>query len=127
MAAVLLVDDNGEVLDAQRALLESAGYVVEVATDGAEALHLLRNGFRPSVILLDIMMPGIDGFQFREMQMSIPELAPIPVIVYSGYTVDTRRLAQLRPVAFLQKPFDPERMLELIAGAARGGPAAVSH
>ena len=117
MRPVLLVEDNGEVLDAQRALLESAGYLVEVATDGAEALHLLRNGLKPSVILLDIMMPGMDGFQFRAMQLSIPEFAPIPVIVYSGYLVDAARLAQLGAVAFLQKPFDPERMLQLIAGA----------
>ncbi len=119
MRPVLLVEDNGDVLDAQRALLESAGYLVEVATDGAEALHLLRRGLKPSVILLDIMMPGMDGFEFRTMQLSIPEFAPIPVIVYSGYVVDAARLAQLGDVAFLQKPFDPERMLQLIAGATR--------
>ncbi len=111
---ILIVDDSADIRESYRVLLETAGYAVDLAASGDHALRLLRSGLRPSLILLDVMMPGMDGFEFREAQLRDPELAHIPVIVYSGYPLDADAVARLRAVECLQKPYDPERLLRII-------------
>ncbi len=111
---ILIVDDNADRRESCRALLEVAGHAVDLAASGDHALRLLRSGLRPNLILLDIMMPGMDGFEFRQAQLGDPELAQIPVIVCSGYPLDAETVARLGAVECLQTPYDAERLLHLI-------------
>jgi CheY-like chemotaxis protein len=83
---VLLVEDDVDVREAVTDTLEDAGYRVLAARHGQEALALLRDGgTRPCLILLDLMMPVMDGWQFRELQSKDPALADIPVVALSAH------------------------------------------
>ncbi|HXT95919.1 MAG TPA: response regulator [Polyangia bacterium] len=81
---VLIVDDDQAVLDGIGELLESEGYGVATATDGQDALNQLRRGLQPSVILLDLMMPRMDGWDFRQEQARDPDLKDIPLVVITA-------------------------------------------
>lgn len=83
MPHVLVVDDDGAVRDMIVLLLRSHGYETEAASDGAEALALMRQA-RPCLVLLDIKMPIMDGREFRERQLEDPALADVPVICMTG-------------------------------------------
>lgn len=83
-APILVIEDDFEFREVLRELFCLEGYEVLTAVDGADAMRQLQQGARPGLILLDLIMPGIDGFQFRESQKLYPELAEIPVIVISG-------------------------------------------
>jgi len=115
---VLLVEDHWNVREALAATLEEFGHEVKVASDGAEALQLLRAGLHPCVILLDLMMPVMDGFAFRREQRADPALAEIPIIVVSGAvtTTTTDRVRDMEVAAVLWKPVDCDRMLGLVTG-----------
>jgi len=82
---ILLIDDNADVREALTQLLRTSGYKVIAARDGAKALQLLHEGLEPRAILLDLMMPKMDGFEFRRRQLADIKLKSIPTIVYSGY------------------------------------------
>jgi len=84
------------------------------ADDGAEALELLRSGLVPSVIVLDLMMPGTDGFAFRSAQLAEPALAEIPIIVCSAAFDASGAAERLQADAFVQKPVEPQTLLRLI-------------
>src|SRR5213075_2065863 len=81
---VLIVDDDPPILSGLSEFLQGEGYNVAVAGDGRAALDQLRRGLRPSVIVLDLMMPVMDGWDFRHEQMKDAELRDIPVIVISA-------------------------------------------
>ena len=81
---VLLVEDDRELHEAMTAILDAEGYRVIGAFDGQQALDRLREGVRPSLILLDLMLPVKNGCQFRAEQLADPRFATIPVIAYSG-------------------------------------------
>jgi CheY-like chemotaxis protein len=98
-----------------RSLLELEGYVVHTAADGAEALKRLRSGLEPGLIVLDLMMPGMDGFQFRKEQLRDPKLSAIPVVIYSGHHDDKANAALLEPTAYIRKPFDFDSFLDLVS------------
>ncbi len=108
---ILVVDDDPDVRDSTRFLLEAWGYSVATAENGATALHLLKSGVRPKLILLDLAMPVKDGFAFRSEQLAETELASIPVVVVSAHhdLLDHRR-AGLHPAACLPKPLDVEAL-----------------
>lgn len=108
---VLIVDDDNAVLDGLGELLESEGYSVSRATDGRDALRQLRTGLHPCVILLDLMMPGMDGWDFRQEQVRDPDLRDIPVVVITaaGFS-ETSVKAQFGDIEFVPKP-PPERQL----------------
>jgi CheY-like chemotaxis protein len=82
---ILLVDDDVDVREAIECLLGRKGLDVRCAGDGWEALYALRNGPRPCVIVLDLDMPGMDGWEFRRRQLLWPQMADIPVVVLSGH------------------------------------------
>jgi CheY-like chemotaxis protein len=113
--SVLLVEDDALTRGAMRMVLEWEGYRVVCAANGREALDLLRRGDRPSLILLDIAMPVLDGRQFREEQQKDPDLAAIPVVVVSGTAI----AASIDAAAHLQKPFLPGELLEAMRHAER--------
>jgi CheY-like chemotaxis protein len=116
---VLVVDDDPEMRDSMEMLLQSDGYAVVTAEHGEAALTSLRGGISPCAILLDLMMPVMDGFQFRQEQLSDPQLAAIPVITYSGHYDVQANAARLRPAAYFQKPVDPDILLALIREQCR--------
>jgi CheY-like chemotaxis protein len=113
--SVLLVEDDPLTRGAMRMVLEWEGYRVCCAANGQEALDLLHQGERPSLILLDIAMPVLDGRQFRAEQEKDPALAQIPVIVVSGTAV----AATVEAAGHIQKPFLPGELLEAIRETER--------
>lgn len=112
--SVLVVDDDDDLRDSFRDALEDEGYRVLTARNGYEALRTLRSEPPPAVILLDLMMPVMNGWQFRTAQQLNPKLADIPVvIVTAGLHSDaaTRDLAAHR---CLKKPVSVEDLLEAV-------------
>jgi CheY-like chemotaxis protein len=104
---VLVVDDDWQTRYALTLTLEAAGYVVLQATDGQDALRQLREGPRPDVILLDMVMPVMNGWEFRREQAHDPALADIPVVVFSAaYESAPRAAASLGVARVLPKPID---------------------
>jgi len=118
--SVLVVDDDDDLRESFRDVLEDEGYRVLTASNGYEALRTLRSEPPPSVILLDLMMPVMNGWQFRTAQQLNPELANIPVvIVTAGLNIDaaTRDLAAHR---CLKKPVSVEELLDAVQPLCRG-------
>jgi len=113
--SVLLVEDDAELHEAMAAILDAEGYRVIGARDGQEAIDRLREGVRPSVIILDLMLPRKDGRQFRAEQLADPRLAEIPVIAYSGDTRVADAARDLRVRHWFSKPVNFGAMLEAIA------------
>ena len=113
---VLLVDDERSIRTICRVNLEGDGLAVNEAADGAEALEEVRRE-RPSLVLLDVMMPGIDGWNVAEQLAADDETREIPVVFLSARASreDHLRAQELGAVGYVVKPFDP---LEL-AGTVR--------
>lgn len=110
---VLVVEDDEGIRDALCDLLESEGFDVFSAIHGRDALEKLRGkGVRPDVILLDLMMPVMDGWAFRSEQQKDPGLADIPVVVITASR--QADLASLNPRAFLKKPIDFDELLRAL-------------
>jgi len=99
---VLLVNDDPDTSEALRMILQCDGHEVEWAADGREALKMLHDGLRPGIIVLDLMMPVMDGFEFRYEQLKDSDIADIPVVVCSA-AMDPRAAAQqLRAAGYVQ-------------------------
>ncbi len=111
---ILIVEDDAHTRDALGAFLEKHGYSVILAANGAEGLRELRRGLRPCLILLDLMMPEKNGFQFRVEQVADPVLAQIPVVIYSGNPEAHADGAALGGVARLSKPLDADKLLQVV-------------
>jgi two-component system, chemotaxis family, chemotaxis protein CheY len=115
---VLVVDDDVDMLDTFVQVLEINGYAATGAEGGDQALATLRNGLAPALILLDLMMPGMNGWQFREEQLKDPTLARIPVVVVSAAGPGSEA-GSLRPAAFLAKPVDLDLLLDTMRRLCR--------
>lgn len=105
-------------------LLELDGFHVVTAADGQEGLDRLRAGLEPMAILLDLCMPRMDGFQFRSAQTQEPRLAAIPVVVYSAQVHAQDHITALQPAAYLEKPFDVDRLRLIFAQLSSAAAAA---
>jgi CheY-like chemotaxis protein len=103
-------------------MLEDYGYSVTATCDGAAALDYLRSRERPRVILLDLMMPVMDGWALRLELLKDRALASIPVVVLSGAGSIPTEAAALGAVAFVTKPFDTKRLLELVGHCCKPAP-----
>ena len=114
---VLIVEDDDDLRDMMAQMLTIDGFNAATAANGREALEYLHSTGKPNVILLDLMMPVMDGWEFRRQQKADPELAPVPVIVLSA--LDPPRAATVDADAFLKKPLDFERLLELVRDHCR--------
>src|SRR5262245_21719317 len=125
MANILVVEDNNDVREMMSIALQlSGGYTVRTAADGAQALAILNAGFRPAVILADLMMPVMNGWEFTDRLARNPELASIPVVVVSAVTGAAQTVTGVHCLA---KPVDIERLLALLDQYCRAsGSAAVS-
>ncbi|HEU4577928.1 MAG TPA: response regulator [Polyangiaceae bacterium] len=100
-SGVLVVDDDVDVREALAEILAGRGYRVSSAPNGAEALQLLRSASNPPrVILLDLMMPVMDGYEFLDARRSDPALAAVPVVVITaGHRIDRARLGDTPLIA----------------------------
>jgi CheY-like chemotaxis protein len=109
--SILLVEDDEIVRRAIQMVLEWEGYKVECACNGQEALDRLRTGeVQPCLILLDVMMPVLDGEQFRQEQLRDPSIASIPVIVVSAANFAEAVSADHH----VHKPFEVQELLDAI-------------
>ncbi len=113
---VMVVDDDDAILDVIRDILEDEGYRVATATNGREALDRLRgDDTRPSLILLDLMMPVMDGWAFRSEQARDPELESIPVVVLSADANVRSKADTLQVSGYLRKPVGMQELLDVLA------------
>jgi CheY-like chemotaxis protein len=115
---VLLVDDDYAILDGVSDFLECEGYCVVSASNGIDALNQLRSGLRVDAIVLDVMMPMMDGWDFRAEQLADPSLRDIPVVVISacGFARETLQ-HQFKAHEVLPKPLDLEGFLRALQNA----------
>ena len=111
---VLVVDDDYALLDAVKDVLEDEGYEVSVAANGLEALKELRRGERPNVILLDLMMPVMNGWEFREEQLRDQSLAAIPTVIITAHNRPDESARELGAVSCIRKPVKPELLLSTV-------------
>ena len=118
---VLVVDDDPGVLEVLDLALSAEGYEVVLAHNGREALERAAAN-RPNLMLVDLMMPIMDGWQFREEQRRDPALAAIPVVVLSGGDDLDGAAASLGAAASFPKPIDPDRLLETVRTLAPAEP-----
>ncbi len=111
---VLVVEDDPELLGSLATFLRDEGFEVECARHGLEALGRLRGGSRPGVILLDLMMPIMTGWEFRYAQRQDSELARIPVVVISGLEDSPCHAAWLEADDYVQKPIPADVLLDTV-------------
>ncbi len=107
---VLVVDDDEDIREALTQLFTSHGYTVHAAWGAEEALRQLRAGFRPCVSLVDLRMPGMDGWGLIERMRADRELAAIAVVVLSAHFTNMERADQLGVRQFITKPPEPGRL-----------------
>ena len=116
--SVLIVEDDEGVRESLETLLRDEGYDVETARDGAAALERLDAGETPSLILLDLNMPGMDGIEFRHRQLADSRWREIPVIVLSARPDGDKRATELGAVDYLAKPMSFESLLFAVQNRA---------
>ncbi len=116
---VLVVDDDQDLLDVIQFVLEGERFSVLTARSGEEALERLRGGLRPVLVLLDLMMPVMNGWEFLERVVTQPALREIPVLVLTASEPESVPGA----VGVLRKPFDLNVLIEAVErhARARGG------
>jgi CheY-like chemotaxis protein len=112
--SVLVIEDDEATREAVALLLASEGCRVATAGNGRVALEQLRKGEHPDLIVLDLMMPIMDGWQFRAEQRRDPALAGIPVLIISAAGDVRRQAASLGAIEYLDKPVDPVVLLDAI-------------
>jgi CheY-like chemotaxis protein len=121
--AVLIIDDNALAREALRQLLTRKGFRAEGAAAGEEGLRLARE-LRPLVIMLDVVMPGMDGWAVLTALKADPELADIPVVLFTGMMDDRTEALRLGASDYMVKPVDPDRLTAVLRRYC-GGPAAL--
>jgi CheY-like chemotaxis protein len=115
MSCVLIVEDEDDVREFMELLIANAGYETMVARDGYEALEMMR-ARRPCLVLLDLQMPRMDGWEFRERQLQDPRLAHVPVVCISAY-FDPGDVTRKLGVRCLLKPADFHAVLREVRSA----------
>ena len=113
MPSVLVVDDDPDVRVLLETYLELEGFEVLTAANGSDALQRLRHT-RPSVILLDLMMPVMDGVEFRRQQQGQPRLCDIPVVCLSARHDATQTAMRLGVADCLAKPFELDKVVAML-------------
>ena len=124
MKRVLVVDDDKEVVRLMQAYLERAGYGVLVAYEGETAVSLLRQE-KPDLLLLDLMLPGLDGWAITQIMRRDPELAAIPIIMLTARVDDMDKIAGLEMGAddYVTKPYNPREVVARVRARLRSSDA----
>jgi CheY-like chemotaxis protein len=125
---VLVVEDDEDIRESIELLLSMCGVEVHTAAEGSEALRVLRGKERqPCLILLDLMMPGMNGFELRSVLGADPALAEIPIVVITG--AGPAAVPEQLKADILRKPFDSKTLMTIVnrfCGRARDKSAAAS-
>ncbi|HYG76238.1 MAG TPA: response regulator [Planctomycetota bacterium] len=111
---ILIIEDDVDIRDALTQILEFEGYDIASASNGKEALDVLRNSARPGLILLDLMMPVMDGWQFRAEQQQDKRLADIPVVIVSADGRIFQKATAIGAAGYLRKPVELEVLLNTV-------------
>lgn len=114
MANILVVEDNDDVREMMAVTLELEGHEVSTAANGREALSQLRQGHRPCVILLDLMMPVMNGWEFSQEIENDPVLRAVPVVIISAATAEL--IHKTTAAAYLPKPLNIDELLHVVGG-----------
>lgn len=120
---ILIVDDDTEIRGTLKRILSYAGYEVDDAEDGLEAFEKIQTA-RPNLILLDLMMPRMDGYTFARKLEDQDLHPPIPFIVLSAYLPSKTEGSLKRACAHIAKPFDLDQLLDAVATCAHTTPSA---
>ncbi len=122
----MIVDDERDVVTLIKFLLEKHGYTVSTAYNGAEALKALGEGVRPDLIVLDVMMPVIDGKGVARRIAEMETLKNVPLIVLSAKGQLQEDFEKLKlDTHFLEKPFDPKKLRHMIDTLLKGNSSGV--
>jgi len=124
---ILVVDDDKQIARLIRSYLEQAGYKVMVAYDGDEALRFVRDE-KPALIVLDLMLPGKDGWEVTRIIRNDPELASIPIIMLTARVEDTDKIVGLELGAddYITKPFNPREVVARVRAVLRRSTGAIA-
>jgi CheY-like chemotaxis protein len=127
MKTILVVDDEFDLTSTLRAVLESEGYQVLTCNDSREALGRAHSA-RPDLVIMDVMMPGLSGFEVLQQLRRSPELDALPVVLMSSVAAGVKR-EEYRWQTFLSKPFSLDTLLkavhELVGPPPAGAPEGV--
>ena len=123
---VLVVDDQDLIVASTRLVLESVGCEVIAALDGTEAIEKAKHGL-PDLILLDVMMPGMDGCETLRRLREVPETAPIPIVIFTAieHSKGREKTLDMGGVEYFRKPFEPDDLIDLVEKLV-GVPAGVT-
>ena len=110
---LLVVDDDPDIREALRLLLEADGYAVETARDGQDAWDQIQGHVRPALILLDLMMPRMDGEQFLGLLRAAHD-SSVPVVIMSGHGASAEKAVQYAASACLAKPIDLDDLMDTV-------------
>jgi CheY-like chemotaxis protein len=110
---LMIVDDDEDIREVAKLLLEAEGHRVATAADGLDAWQQLEVGVSPSIILLDLMMPRMDGEQFLHT-LRASARATIPVVIMSGHSACAAKARELRADGCLTKPFELDELVETV-------------
>ena len=111
--SILVIDDDADIRETLTEILGDEGYRVTGVRNGREALDYLSAKTRPSLILLDMMMPEMDGWRFRQEQQRNPAISGIPVVILSAHGNVREAALALGVADYLRKPLRVENLLEI--------------
>jgi CheY-like chemotaxis protein len=112
--SILIVEDDADIQESVADILSLEGYQIFRANHGADALQQLKAGIKVQLILLDLMMPVMDGFQFRERVLKDDGLSTIPILIMSADGHVKEKLARIGAKAYLQKPVDMDDLIRSV-------------
>jgi CheY-like chemotaxis protein len=119
---LMIVDDDDDLRDTLADIMRAQGYTVEAFADARAALATLEGGLTPFLILLDLMMPGMSGWEFRAAQLKNPRLTPIPVVVVTAASKFIDGAPPLADLEILRKPFELDTLLTVVGRYAAAAP-----
>ena len=119
ISRVLIVEDNDDLRMLLGDVLDDAGFEVAAVSNGAEALELARE-WQPSAIVLDLMMPVMDGAGFLRERLELPWLTRVPVLVLTAHPYHHRVLDGLAPTAVIRKRYDVEELIAAVQALCDG-------
>lgn len=112
---VLIIEDEKLIIVSTQMVLEAAGFRVESAMNGEEGIGKAKS-IKPDLILLDIMMPGIDGWETLTRLKRDPETSGVPVIIFTAreHARGHQKSAEMGAADYFRKPFEPDELIELV-------------
>ena len=116
METILIIEDEADIRESLADVLGLRGYDVATVVNGREALERLEAGLTPCLIILDLMLPVMSGWEFRRQQLANDKWAEIPTVLLSGITNLPGESQRLRAVSFLPKPIDFASLYNTVDG-----------